>query len=349
VRSSSSLRGGGLSGWQDGGGIGSGLAKPGSRGNALRRDTGDSTNMVELLIRFLRLSALVAMELGSEAVDGKSSVDGDATSWDDLPQRSDKGKARETSSVPSAPSSPINRFSREPSKQTERERMHAFALRPSREWYMLCAGLVTRAVLEGYMTCGWTGLCAVETLMKVGLGLGSADEHIRPEENEGEKSEKEEDEFAELDPDDFPDLLESAKVLFPSLKNSPHSTDVRPKEDAETEYEIEMEERLARVRTLVFLPVHSAHLPPSVLRSRTNRTRSLDSPGRPLLATPHGTRRESCHKVLRSHRQMARETRTRNRKHCIFSDFTLEAQSKYAHAAVQEETKPGHGKRGAVD
>jgi hypothetical protein len=49
--------------------------------------------------------------------------------------------------------------------------MQLYALRPSSEWYGLCAGLLTRAVLEGYVCGGWKGLGALETLMKVGLGL----------------------------------------------------------------------------------------------------------------------------------------------------------------------------------
>lgn len=77
--------GGGVTGWQDGSGIGSGLARPDVEGSVLRRrswsalampgsngitGTGTgNTKLSELIPRFLRLSALVAIELGSEARD----------------------------------------------------------------------------------------------------------------------------------------------------------------------------------------------------------------------------------------------------------------------------------------
>ena len=77
--------GGGVTGWKDGSGIGSGLARPDVEGTVLRRrswsamilhcsddlsGTGaGNTKLSELIPRFLRLSALVAIELGSEARD----------------------------------------------------------------------------------------------------------------------------------------------------------------------------------------------------------------------------------------------------------------------------------------
>lgn len=77
--------GGGVAGWQNGTGIGSGLARPDVDGCVLRRRswsaTGESgsdgtsgtgagnTKLSELIPRFLRLSALVAVELGNEARD----------------------------------------------------------------------------------------------------------------------------------------------------------------------------------------------------------------------------------------------------------------------------------------
>jgi hypothetical protein len=77
--------GSGVTGWQDGTGIGSGLARPDVDGCVLRRrswsSVGDpgsngvtgtgsgNTKLSELIPRFLRLSALVAVELGNEARD----------------------------------------------------------------------------------------------------------------------------------------------------------------------------------------------------------------------------------------------------------------------------------------
>jgi len=58
-----------------------------------------------------------------------------------------------------------------------------------------------------------------------------------------------EDPFAEFDPDDFPDLEDAVKILFPSLRDiNPARGGVPPRrtEGAEQEYEIEMQERLTR-------------------------------------------------------------------------------------------------------
>ena len=43
---------------------------------------------------------------------------------------------------------------------------------PTREWYALLAGLLTRAVMEGYLLRGWTGTHAAEVLFGVGLDGG---------------------------------------------------------------------------------------------------------------------------------------------------------------------------------
>jgi hypothetical protein len=154
--------------------------------------------------------------------------------------------------------------------------MQLFALRPSAEWYGLCAGLLTRAVLEGYVCGGWKGLGALETLMKVGLGLRpdvlnipTEDSPSPLEEGDNEGSAQQyhhhqqlhsqhhhhDNPYEEFDPDDFPTIIESAKVLFPSLRQratSINSLGVEQqqiaKEAPEQEYEYDMEERLTRVR-----------------------------------------------------------------------------------------------------
>ena len=77
--------GGGVTGWQDGSGVGSGLAHSGPNGSVLRRkfkwfqtNAEDAsyvgsgagiTRLSELIPRFLRLSALVVIELGQELGD----------------------------------------------------------------------------------------------------------------------------------------------------------------------------------------------------------------------------------------------------------------------------------------
>jgi hypothetical protein len=124
--------------------------------------------------------------------------------------------------------------------------MYEFALRPSLEWYMLLAGLLTRAVLEGYLTGGWKGVTAVQCLLLFGLGInenvGQKAEGESEEENAGEDDDSER-KFSDFNPDELPNLVEAIKILFPSLRDSSSGQ----KDKAEEEYEIEMLERLKRV------------------------------------------------------------------------------------------------------
>ena len=242
--------GGGITGWQDGSGIGSGLLRPGVRGSALRRKSRElgstagagNTKLSKLIPRFIRLSALVAAELGREARGEEEEVD---DNWRD--------KVRESSVNPSTPSRNDSAASWNaggpPSPVTPRiqlqKRMYEDALRPSLEWYMLLAGLLTRAVLEGYLTAGWSGLQALQCLLLVGLGL-NANTGMMAEEEE------EEEEFADLDPDDLPNLVDAVKVLFPALRDGGLS----PKGREEEEYETEMLERLSRVSFFFHVTVY---------------------------------------------------------------------------------------------
>ena len=222
--------GGGVTGWQDGSGIGSGLLLPGVRGSALRRKTREldsttgagNTKLSKLIPRFIRLSALVAAELGREARGEEEEV-GD----------NGRDKLRESSGLANwnigAPPSPMT-----PRIQLQ-TRMFENALRPSLEWYMLLAGLLTRAVLEGYLTAGWSGIQAIQCLLLVGLGLNSNAGNLEEEEEEAE--------FADMDPDELPNLVDAVKVLFPALRDGGLS----PKGREEEEYEIEMLERLSKV------------------------------------------------------------------------------------------------------
>ncbi len=164
-------QGWGISGFSEGAGVGSGLAMPGLGGSLLRRGIpppdeargapeAKNTQLAELIPRFLRLSALVALELGQEV--------GTAASAEDI---------------------------------------SANALLPTAEWYFLLAGLLTCAVLEGYLTAGWAGLAPVQVLL--GVGLGSA---VTPEASPLTTN----DEYNEFEPDDMPDLPDAVNVLFPS-------------------------------------------------------------------------------------------------------------------------------------
>ncbi|ETW83342.1 hypothetical protein HETIRDRAFT_474499, partial [Heterobasidion irregulare TC 32-1] len=224
-------QGGGLTGFKDGSGVGSGLARPGPRGSVLRRQEGKTTGtgntrLSELIARFVRLSALVSLELGREAGVGVSSGYDDASD-----EAQGHGQGREAGSAAKG--------------------AYARALRPAREWYMLLAGLLTRAVLEGYLSAGWRQLAPVQVLMGVGLGLGDAGAGAGMD--MGGAGAGGADEFAGFDPDELPDLEEAVRVLFPALRA--HAEAVAAgggagtcprREGGEAEYEREMMARLAR-------------------------------------------------------------------------------------------------------
>ncbi|KAG6820088.1 hypothetical protein H0H93_005517 [Arthromyces matolae] len=246
--------GGGITGWQDGSGTGSGLLGSSERGNVLRRKSTDAseailvsdsgsgnTRLSELIPRFIRLSALVAVEMAMEAQDTKEAEETYRTvSRDTGPDRfevSDRDWAQMHVQQESQPG--FSSLARSLSPTTARAVMESLgdefeaALPPTREWYLLLSGLLTRAVLEGYLTAGWRGLEAVECLLTVGLGM-----------SESAQSEKEQemDEFEEFEPDGLPSLQEAMQLLFPAGQSSPSQR----KSPAEEEYGIEMKERLRR-------------------------------------------------------------------------------------------------------
>lgn len=331
----------GVESWKTGGGVGAGLTKPGIRGTALRRRTihnfgqqgGQSYTMmagvrdagpcavgcklVDLIPRFLKLSALIAIELGREAaereredeedamgvVDEKIDVGGDSVANDEeggsvegsrnLPSSSSNPSqspiirtrphsSSNAASVPSGTSSNTNKA--RPSSTPSL----SLAYRPTREWYAILAGLLTRAILEGYLSRGWKGPQGMECLMNVGLGVGLSASFASAQAPEADSinqqqslnmatkwDSEEDEEFAMLDPDDYPSLLESARVLFPSLRSpvAPINTSTSgstgvgtsggpsnskreyKREGAEAEFEQEMYERLTDVSALPLKPL----------------------------------------------------------------------------------------------
>ena len=251
-------RGGGITGWQDGSGIGSGLLLPGVRGSALRRKTREldsisgagNTKLSKLIPRFIRLSALVAAELGREARGEEEEV-GD-NGRDKL--RESSGSANWNIGAPTSPMTPRIQL---------QNRMYENALRPSLEWYMLLAGLLTRAVLEGYLTAGWSGLQAIQCLLLVGLGLNSNAGNLEEDEEEAE--------FSDMDPDELPNLVDAVKVLFPALRDGGLS----PKGREEEEYEAEMLERLSKVSFLITVLVPYIYLLLTYLALISSSTTSL--------------------------------------------------------------------------
>ncbi|KAJ3762764.1 hypothetical protein EV360DRAFT_34980, partial [Lentinula raphanica] len=275
----------GISGYQDpsvaGGcsvGVGEGLLKPSINGSALRRRTAspytrrssrggggeteaDSTGsgytkLSELLPRFLRLSALASTELGREVREGREGKD-----VDELKTSTSSGSSSGNSTIKQGVGG-----------------NHLTALAPSREWYHLLAGILTRAALQGYLTAGWRGVNAVECLMGVGLGIdasgfqkpsdgrrpsiveSASDSQREPSpssstddpdtearfEAETDILAEDEDLFKEFDPDELPSLQQAVAILFPSLGIIGHveDEDSTSPNAAEAEFANEMNERL---------------------------------------------------------------------------------------------------------
>ncbi len=163
--------GGGITGWKDGSGIGSGLARTAAGGSVLRRNnqadevmgsgigTGSgNTKLSALIPRFLRLSALAAVELDGRREKRLASnrpikgLEMRGTCPQGNVTMKMGGCMGELSPLPSPAHTSTVRAIAE-----AQNRSYGVALRPSRQWYMLLAGLLTRAVLEGYLTDSWRG------------------------------------------------------------------------------------------------------------------------------------------------------------------------------------------------
>jgi hypothetical protein len=196
-----------------------------------------------------------------DSLEGSSSSDSRAISRDDDPPLTPKKERRRTfpfssltgpgaartpyqepespfpSQIPIAPVSAVPRYQRRAG--------------PTREWYALLAGLLTRAVLEGYLLKGWKGASAAETLLSLGLS-----DHFRREKS----SEKTTSIFElvggelpminELDPDGLPSVLEAGRILFGEHGAMVKETSQSVEPTAEEEFAFEMRERMNEVRSI---------------------------------------------------------------------------------------------------
>ena len=170
-----------------------------------------------LLPRFLRLSAFVARELGREM------------------REQPLANAKDVGATP-AETSPSLSVADIPSTTGD--------ARPTRAWYALLSGMVTRSALEGYLGRGWRGAEVLEILFGIGIGVDwdkafekSADDRdtstkrsrslsgssdIRPTEEDGVSEVRDsvtdasmsEAYIAQFDPDGMPTLAEAATILF---------------------------------------------------------------------------------------------------------------------------------------
>ncbi|KLO17084.1 hypothetical protein SCHPADRAFT_937281 [Schizopora paradoxa] len=267
--------------WKTGAGIGAGLAKSGIEGSVLRRRTvshngtshpsvkdaglcSSGGKLADLIPRFIRLSALVAVELGREAKEkeyaaskGADAAKASMRSDDDDSERDSDDDDDVEEALGGSTAAGEHASSRGPLASALKSSPFAspylltVAYRPTREWYAILVGLLTRAVLEGYLSRGWKGPLGMECLLGVGLGLNQ-----QPGLRSLDGSDKatgaamqrgSHDEFEHLDPDDCPSLLEAAKILFPNLCKQATLTMSRSKnsEGPEAEYEEEMLERIS--------------------------------------------------------------------------------------------------------
>ena len=205
-------QGGGITGFAEGVGVGSGLVRSGG-GTLLRREiisppppvpldddetyptdhlwmrTQGAGNIIltGLIPRFVRLSALVALKLGRE-VGAETTGAGAGTSNNDC-QRA------------AAP--------------------NGTALVPTIQWYLLLAGLLTRAVFEGYLTAEWRGLEPLKVLLGFGLG-GIGMSHNVDDDDDGAGLRScaiaADEKYVEFEPDGMPNLSDAVDVLFPSRR-----------------------------------------------------------------------------------------------------------------------------------
>ncbi|KAF8318051.1 uncharacterized protein EI90DRAFT_3021208 [Cantharellus anzutake] len=177
------------------------------------------TRMAALLPRFLRLSAFVARELGCEMRE----------------QRQQFADVKAGTVIPAEPSS-SNPTSIADIPSTTGDG------RPTRIWYALLSGMVTRAALEGYLGRGWLGPDALEILFGIGVGVdwedvvgkpdekdvsamrarsGSTSSDVKSVEDDGVSQKRgsidtslSEAYAAQFEPDGMPTLAEAAKILF---------------------------------------------------------------------------------------------------------------------------------------
>ncbi|KAG8750385.1 hypothetical protein FRC12_012900 [Ceratobasidium sp. 428] len=253
--------------------------------------------LTAIVSRFLRLSALVAIELGREArgeedgfrgASGRSAFSpppvkipnagpylpassGSSTEGSDdeaAPKNGQKKRTKVAGSFSTASGRPIAGSLRAGSRLKARASTSNFRpvssngrttptpappeprpssisdlslhARPTREWYGLLCGLVTRACLEGYLMRGWRGTMGAEVLFRLGVrpedgpsfngsnGVDIISTGSRPSFNNGPgrtMSTTEERELAAYearekalaamyDPDEMPTLAEAGRILF---------------------------------------------------------------------------------------------------------------------------------------
>ena len=219
--------------------------------------------MTDLLLRFLRLSALLAVELGSEAKGEEEGVEEVAKLG--LGKRKESvGRARSNSflgpnnePVPSSGGSNGSYEDSDDDATSTGRRGSRVSARPTKLWYQLLAGLLTRSALQGYLVKGWKGTDPVEVLLGVGIGgtpppataIDGQTKGARPTAPVDEDDEEDDEEEKEYEPDDMPDLTETWHILFGfNADNQTTGAFENSSREALEEYERIMAERMSDVR-----------------------------------------------------------------------------------------------------
>ncbi|KEP51680.1 hypothetical protein V565_057630 [Rhizoctonia solani 123E] len=193
------------------------------------------SRLTALISRFLRLSALVAIELGREA---RGEEDGFGTRSAPSPPPAAIKIPNAGPYLPASSGSSTDGSDDEspnPRKRTvyvggrpiagsvragklAKPSVHAHA-RPTRVWYALLCGLVTRACLEGYLMRGWKSTLGAEILFRIGAkpdGPSDGQRKFTPQEERdlGAYEAREKALAAMYDPDEMPSLDEAGRILF---------------------------------------------------------------------------------------------------------------------------------------
>jgi hypothetical protein len=185
----------------------------------------------------LRLSALAAKELGREARGEEDIDDNDSVAGE---KRSTTSETDDDEEIIVGAAGYGHKNHTYGSSDGSADGDSARPARPTRKWYALLSGLITRAVLEGYIMCGWKGTDGVEILMGLGMQTpkdlskssesstsASLRKYGRDDEQEDSDSDDEEetpgskswlDEDPSLEPDEMPSLEEAGRILFPHAR-----------------------------------------------------------------------------------------------------------------------------------
>lgn len=200
--------------------------------------------MTDLLPRFLRLSALVAVELGRE----ERHEDEKAEEVAKLMAKRKEGRARATSGAGEMASSAVSSHSYD-SDDDSPDTAKRLAARPTKLWYKLLAGLLTRAVLQGYLVKGWKGTDAIEVLLGVGVGAVPPEDSTNREDEDVTMMDDEDEK--DYEPDDMPELADAWHILFGfKSKDAPAPATSTSNGMPVDDYEVLMADRISEVGML---------------------------------------------------------------------------------------------------